>query len=79
MTVFVIVLGVIVWLYTIVAIHNGGGFTMTVAVVATFAVAIAGMVTAFWTGDLMMGWAIIAAIVTGFLVQIRARDDGLIN
>jgi hypothetical protein len=79
MTGFVIALSVIVWLYTIVAIHNGGGFTTTLALLGTFGMACFGMFWAMWAGDAIVLLALSSAVIVGFLVQIRASDDGLLN
>lgn len=76
---FIIALSIIVWLYTCVALHNGGGFMTAIAVILT------GFVTFFGSGWLLIinepiyFLIVVASIVIGFIVQANSRDDGLVN
>lgn len=79
-----IALAVVVWLYSICVIKNGGGLISTIAILVTFVISFVAVAWFFILSQPIYCFAILGAICFAFLAVMldsgRGDDDGgLIN
>ena len=67
-------MGIALWLYTVVAMRNGGGPCTAFAIIITALIAIGTMIGFLISGDLIGLTAVMGLIVAAFIAALFGRD-----